>query len=99
MTIYAKVSQSQLYEIIQQHDYNPFSHQGLNILIGWLFDEDRYEDDPSLINVTDLLIDWNEDDVEEILEQYNAANTDELRDKLTHFIPIPRSDRAIYKEQ
>ena len=99
MTIYAKVSQSQLYEIIQAHDYNPFSHSGLNIFIGWLFDEDSYEDDPTLINVTDLLTHWDEDDVEEILDQYNVRTTDELGEKLAYFIPIPRTDRAIYKEQ
>lgn len=72
---------------------------GLNIFIGWLFDEDSYEDDPTLINVTDLLIHWHEDDLEEVLSQYDASTIDQLRDKLTYFIPIPRTDRAIYKEQ
>ena len=99
MTIYAKVSQSQLYEIIKQHPYNPFSHSGLNIFIGWLFEEDSLADNPTLLNITDLLIDWHEDDFEEILDQYNATTTDELGEKLTNFIPIPRTDRAIYKEQ
>ena len=99
MTIYAKISQSQLYEIIQAHDYNPFTHSGLNIFIGWLFEEDAWEDDPTLLNITDLLIDWHEDDLEEILDQYNASTIDQLREKLTHLILIPRSDRAIYKEQ
>ena len=95
MTIYAKVSQSQLYEIIQSHSYNSFSHSGLNIFIEWLFNNQG--SDAVLLNITDLLTDWHEGEITRILWEYDVSSVEELKEQVRNFIKIPRTTRAIYE--
>ena len=95
MTIYAKVSQSQLYEIIQAHSYSTFSHSGLNIFIQWLFD--NQESDAVLLNITDLLMNWREGEITRILWEYDVSSVEELKEQVRNFIEIPQTTRAIYE--
>ena len=98
--IYAKVSRSDLYQMIKSHSYNPFTHCGLNTLLDFLWDSTDHDDYPTLFNVTDLLIEWHEDTLEETLDQFNCASLEELQDYLSIVLVVPHSHptSVIYKQ-